>query len=246
MATTSQTVKVGASSFTPLDMPNLVIWADASDATSVSKTETNLTGWNDKSGNGNHAVIANIHPNVHNTRTINGLSVMDLWVDSPTGTLYFPFPSGAVGRDITLFIVFASTGVDGQLFDIRNSTNSVPLHDDGAVRGYGARTRNNANNLSNANNLTRLDSTQLYRYYSNDTVFNVTYNSDSSPSTSGTRIAGSTLSGLDRISLGTNGASLGLNRISVAIAEVILCSVSLESSVMANCVTYLKDKWGTP
>lgn len=42
------------SEFSPLDLPNLRLWLDASDASSITLNGSNVQRWGDKSGNGNH------------------------------------------------------------------------------------------------------------------------------------------------------------------------------------------------
>jgi hypothetical protein len=58
--------------FTPTSVPNCVMWFDAADPSSVIRTGTNVTQWNDKTGNGNTAVAGTATYPIYNTNTLNG------------------------------------------------------------------------------------------------------------------------------------------------------------------------------
>jgi hypothetical protein len=62
--------------FNPLDIENCVIWLDASDTSTLTLSGTNVTQWNDKSGNSNTAVAGN-NP-VYAANTLNRLGTIQL------------------------------------------------------------------------------------------------------------------------------------------------------------------------
>ncbi len=64
--------------FTPLNIPNIAAWFDASDTTSIAHVSNGVSQWNDKSGNLNHATqgTANYRP-ITNTVTVNGKNALD-------------------------------------------------------------------------------------------------------------------------------------------------------------------------
>jgi len=62
----------------PTATSNIALWFDASDASTITASSGNVSQWRDKSGNDYHVAqsTANKHPKT-NTRTINGLNVLD-------------------------------------------------------------------------------------------------------------------------------------------------------------------------
>jgi hypothetical protein len=71
--------------FSPLDLPNLKAWYDASDTSSISVTSTKVTQWNDKSGNAYHLTQGTdaYRPN-SGTRTVNSLNAIDYNTNTDT------------------------------------------------------------------------------------------------------------------------------------------------------------------
>jgi hypothetical protein len=64
-----------ASGWSPLSLPNLRSWFDASDASTFTYSSSTLVSqWNDKSGNGKHAVQATVANQPNRNVTQNGLS----------------------------------------------------------------------------------------------------------------------------------------------------------------------------
>lgn len=66
-----------AAVFSPLDISDLKLWLDADDASSVVLNGSNVSQWNDKSGNGHHFIQATATNQPDYTRTINGRKVID-------------------------------------------------------------------------------------------------------------------------------------------------------------------------
>ena len=64
---------------TPEDIPNCCLWLDASDTSSFSLSGSNVTQWNDKSGNGNHATAYNSsnYPQYSSSYTVNGKNAIN-------------------------------------------------------------------------------------------------------------------------------------------------------------------------
>lgn len=71
-----------AVNWSPLSLPNLLNWHDASDAATITLVGAKVSVWGDKSGNGNNAVQANdaLRPTL-SAANLNGLNV----IDYPTG-----------------------------------------------------------------------------------------------------------------------------------------------------------------
>lgn len=64
--------------FQPTDIPGLVLWLDANDASTISLSGSDVTTWNDKSGNGNHVSqsSASLKPAYTPTGTSEGLGAI--------------------------------------------------------------------------------------------------------------------------------------------------------------------------
>lgn len=65
-----------AAAWSPLDLPNLEVWLDASDDATITEVGGEISQWDDKSGNANHAVQATPADQC-STTTYNGLSAID-------------------------------------------------------------------------------------------------------------------------------------------------------------------------
>ena len=78
-------------SFSPLDLPNLVLWLDAADTATVTVSAGNVTQWNDKSGNGN-TMTGNSGPK-SGTATANGLNILDVTAGGYFTRTSFTFPA---------------------------------------------------------------------------------------------------------------------------------------------------------
>lgn len=63
--------------FTPLDLPNLLLWLDASDASTITESSGLVSQWDDKSGNGNHVTASGSSRPTTGTRTIGGVNGLD-------------------------------------------------------------------------------------------------------------------------------------------------------------------------
>jgi hypothetical protein len=94
----------GGATFNPLSIPNLALWLDAADTSTITHTSNSVSQWNDKSGNGNNATQGTgANQPVTNTRTINGRNVLDFNVAEPRMNL----PVALTGdKNTTCFYVF--------------------------------------------------------------------------------------------------------------------------------------------
>jgi len=63
-------------SFSPLDVDGLAVWLDAADATTLTLSGSNVTQWNDKSGNGRNATAGSGTVTV--SSSVNGLPVLSI------------------------------------------------------------------------------------------------------------------------------------------------------------------------
>jgi hypothetical protein len=94
----------GGATFSPLSIPDLALWLDAADTSTITHTSNSVSQWNDKSGLGNNATQGTgANQPVTNTRTINGRNVLDFNVAEPRMNL----PVALTGdKNTTCFIVY--------------------------------------------------------------------------------------------------------------------------------------------
>lgn len=67
----------GSGNWSPLDLPSLVAWFDASDTATITESGGAVSQWDDKSGNGYHLTSSGTRKPMTGTRTQNGLNVLD-------------------------------------------------------------------------------------------------------------------------------------------------------------------------
>lgn len=75
---TMKVLPVTAAVWSPLSLPNLVAWWDASDTATITASGGDVSQWDDKSGNGHHLVQGTAARQLKTgTRTVNSLNVLD-------------------------------------------------------------------------------------------------------------------------------------------------------------------------
>ena len=88
-----KSLKPFARNFVPTDISNCIVWLDASDKNTITLTGSNVTQWNDKSGQGNN--FTNGGSTLTYTSTLNGLNVISGTASSYNNSL----TSSALTRD---------------------------------------------------------------------------------------------------------------------------------------------------
>ena len=143
--------------FQPLDLPNLAVWFDAADTSTITASGGFVSQWNDKSGNGRNASqgTASLQPET-GIDTQNGLNVITFrTLQRRLDTATFSVPNGAFSvyaavRHTTSsanFIVEQSGDTSGRRFLWRTgNTLFFGYHDGGAFRDY-TKTWTYANNF---------------------------------------------------------------------------------------------------
>jgi hypothetical protein len=94
---------------TPLSIPGCALWLDGADSSSLVLSGSNVTQWNDKSGNGFNGTVVNASvgnpiPPSYVTNSINGLSAITM-----SGTSYFQGTTNVNGTVCTSFFVGSCT-----------------------------------------------------------------------------------------------------------------------------------------
>jgi len=221
-----------AASFTdPTDVAGLEVWLDATTGTTGDDP---ITAWADQSGNGNNAVITagSVNPQFNPSYQINSSGVLF----ANNCSLYCPIAT--VVSDMTIFAVFKTLfgTYTGQIFDIRDNSDTNPLVDDTNRGGFGMRRRNNAGTLVSATNATGNGNANIYRGVvdaSSTDTFDYWLNAvlkSSSPAAAGTT------TGLDRFYVGKGWTGV--------LGEILLYNSVLGSTDINNIEDYLAAKWG--
>ncbi|CAB4200295.1 hypothetical protein UFOVP1355_38 [uncultured Caudovirales phage] len=125
------------------------LWLDAEDTSTITLNGSTVSQWNDKSGNNRNAVQATaVNQPTYNTTGLNGKPALD--TSAGSRAMRSSFGSTITVDAINVFVVFKATAIVGgaQLFDVRNSANGLPLFDDSASTGFGARVRNDSSVLT--------------------------------------------------------------------------------------------------
>lgn len=240
----------GAVGFTPTDLPNLKLWLDAADISTITKDGGDLvSNWADKSGLGNDAVqgVSTNQP-LWQSASFGGNNKDSIFFTIndflDLGTVLSKFP------DHTLFVVvnFGSTAT-GNVIAERKS--------DGAAATAGVTCYFSAGNLDNwygdGTNF-RITSGGSTVSVGTDYSFNNTYESGDTltvqringvneTETSGGGTATSIGGTKFKMSVGRTGDVNG-QYITGNVAEIILCSSVITAQEILDTETYINNKYG--
>jgi hypothetical protein len=110
-------VAFGGTIASPLAVSGCALWLDGADASSVTfGTGSNITSWNDKSGNNRNATQFNTGFATYDS--INRRTVI-----TPTGQLSSPIPAGTFSSGIVAFVVFQKYGANTTYDALISRTN---------------------------------------------------------------------------------------------------------------------------
>jgi len=214
----------------PTMIPNLVVWFDAADTSTIADTTGAVTQWNDKSGNGNNIVQATaLDQPVTNATTQNGLNVMDFEDDEHVEAIV-----DTISQPLTIFTVVkftdkasgvgetfvdSSVSTDDRLFVRKANDNDIDVSAGIIVTGNAA--------LSGFN---------IYAVLANTTASSLFVNGAS-------QFVGQDIGANDfeLITIGANAsASAGLTG---SVAETIIYSRLLTEGERISITKYLSSKW---
>ena len=146
--------------WTPARLPGLQLWLDADDDTTITLTGNRITGWDDKSGNGNNAsqgVVGNSP--TYNTATINSKKVVNF--SAGTGSRRFmttPYPP-ALNRTIGAVVRYSTVSGLTPIMGAREALNERSYFgaSNGTVRiGVGDKSTLNGNSVSTSVTYTQI------------------------------------------------------------------------------------------
>jgi hypothetical protein len=223
--------------FAPTDLPNLALWLDASDTSTITESSGSVSQWNDKSGNGRNFTQATAAKQpTTGTRTQNGRNVIDF--DGSSDELSRTDTAALRPSTFTLFIVIARDSKAGRqdIFSNGNAlqfaTNNYIAAISTAAQAFLGRTPSSvltAGTISAASTL---------RYVHNGSTITGAINGVATLNTSSTI-------GTDN----TGGAFIGsaLNASSWydgVIGEIIFVGSVLTADQITSTESYLATKWG--
>ena len=241
--------------FFPTDLPNLKLWLDAADTSSIEASGGAVSNWNDKSGNDNdfkQATAANKPTTGTNTKNSKNVITFDGgdWLTNDDANSTWQFMNNSTG--CTVFVVLEVTGTNNP-FVLDNWPQS------GSYGFYLA--RDHSNNTLNHNVIaasgTYPVSWQKTNVFSINNWYYITVKSDPANATAanrsfftfnnGTTHTGNTNSATPVDSapdspLSLSGGSSG-NKLTGKYAEVIIYSGILSNPDIDKVENYLAEKW---
>lgn len=213
------------------------LWLDASDASSITLNGSNVSQWNDKSGNGRNAVQATaINQPTYQVAGLNNKPAIE--AGSGLRYMWANLNQAITTSSAHIFVVFRTTVISAnQLFDLRNSNDATPLLDDQATSGFSVRYRNNAGVITSASTLTQDTNSNLGVYSFQDNTISVRVKAGVSSASVTGQIT------VNRLSLWSNGAGPSTSLQGI-IGEVVMVTNSLTTAERQLIEGYLAWKWG--
>lgn len=219
--------------FTPLKLPKLRGWYDASDAATITHSAGLVSGWGDKSPLANHAFQATTANKFSLVAAAqNGLDVM-----RATGLGFMDLGANAVlgGGAFYIFVVAGNTdATSGTLFLASTSSVQYAMH----LTGGNSLDGCNGRMLGGLGGETEDGSIHLMSHLVSGGGWRTTFDAAESYSV-GAGFGGLTVIGL----CAYQSSALWLDG---SICEIIYGSAALSPKLIAACRSYLKTKWGTP
>lgn len=237
----------GSASTSPVLVSGLYTWYDASDASTITITDGNISQWNDKSPNGRHATQTNASQRPTLSSNIqNGLSVVSFNGTTSGMTSNISLTQNA----LTGFIVYRrnSGGNDyGRAFSLRrqdnedyNTTDSFEIH--ASAVSFNSVTPPLIGGYRNSSAIGSIPisygTPYLMHFTLNGTSFNINNSGSTASGTTESSSINATLQGI-----GSDGkiADRSLNG---WIGEHILYNRVLTTQEINNIRSYLSTKWG--
>lgn len=228
-----------AEGWTPAQITT-ALWLDADDNSTITLNGSNVSQWNDKSGNERHATQETaVNQPEYTTAGLNGKNVVTFG-----GNDYFLLSNDIVSSPSTIVVVFKFNNfndVNPRIYDIKKSGQSLQLIRDGATTSIG--TKNTVWQPSNAG--TKWHSSQT----TDPEIIAINFeNASTVLSLNGTL---STNTGSTNIGPGGVYSTLGVRADLVSstylngfISELVVVDTSLSISDRQKLEGYLAHKWG--
>lgn len=225
-------VSVVGSSFKPSDLSGLFLWLDASDTSTITHTSNSVSQWDDKSGTSkNFTQGTGSQQPITNTRTINGLNVLDF--DGSNDNLIGPssmYP--LMTSSFTQFWVYAADTTKRHNF-YRSSDFSEFILDNNDVTG----ANNPAFVYATLSAVSPGTTQHAFKFIRNGASCNVYF--DGTAGTANTAAD-------NTVTTFTISSSIGVFALDGVLAEVIIYNSVLSAGDQTLVENYIKAKWGTP
>lgn len=245
----------GAAGFTPLDLPNLNAWWDASDTSTITESGGDVSQWDDKSGNGYHLVqgVAASQP-ATGANTINGLNVLTF--DGSDD--FLQIGTTDLGRNVsgaTVYVVFAhvTNPITQQVLVLVSngltSGNARLYLTTGSPAPQRTRTGGRTLDADSFASITGSQaigtSWQTYTAvfdYANTDLYS--YIGDTLDGSSSSYHTATTTSDTESLSSGVGASPTGVARFGGDIAEILIYHDAHDATERAQMWDYLNAKWG--
>jgi len=254
--------KVPQSIFQPTSFPSCTLWLDAADENTVIRSGSNVTQWNDKSGNGTNLVsnASFLRPTyISNERSLNFTAVVSV---SSTVLENTSVPA-ITSNSITVFGVYkriAQASGATTTYQRFISASSSSASDNASINGFNINTNNTNTQLSYERNSSTLvtnattTSSFILSFVLNGTASGVGSFAgntqyifqNGSQLTSGTGLSNGSAFNIQRIRLGNavqNGGTPATEPYNGTISEVLFYSTILTPFQVQQVEGYLAWKW---
>lgn len=221
---------------------DMIAWYDASDISTITENNGNVSQWNDKSGNGYNATLHSIAPTT-GTDNLNGKNVITFnndWMNLPTDTI----PVG--NSSYTICAVWTTHYRRRTLVMLGNAPDSTSdyhktmwIHDD----DYYVQHRWFDDDLNSPAN-SAPDNTPLIGIFTFDESTNIRRNILAHTDVTDTPAAPRTATAEAARIGGTSSSNGAYNMNGDYIAELIIYHRALTDIEIDNTKKYLKNKWG--
>lgn len=248
--------KVSVGNFTdPGSLPNLKLWLDAADTSTISLSGTSVTQWRDKSDNGYNfgQSTASAQP-TSGVTTKNGLNVItfdggDNLISSSSNSVW-NFMHNSTG--CTFFVVVEVTGTNNPFIFDNYAQDLTPGFY--TARDHSTNRMNHIVSASSGSYVLPIENVQTGVFNAN-TWYYISILSDPANGTAQNR-SKFTLNTSSVYANNTNTASVstgtstyamrigGPNYLTGKIAEIIVCSGLLPTNLLESTKSYLSKKWG--
>lgn len=216
----------------PNRIPNLTLWLDAADASTITNVAGAVSQWNDKSGNGNNVTQAvGAQQPITGTRTVNGLNGIDF--DGSDDNLSVPATAFNYGASTCIYVHFPDVTTNLAVINSNGSGGASTrffFNNQQIAIGNGARTRPVLTSGSTLVNVARVNKT-------GSSVQRAIWNNEPELSDSISRLGIGTI-----FTIGTNGS--GLTPYNGIMCEILFWQRELNNAEVNQILSYLKKKWG--
>jgi len=232
-------------------MTNLLLWLDASDASTITSSGGAVSAWADKSGGGNNATqgTGSYQPTT-GTTTLNGKNVLvfdgtsdfmvsNCGVSSNAMTAFIVANKTAAGSASNTYsrVISMANSADGN--DYSANRNILLAYSQGLNAGFNPSVYAYCNGATHGvqNQYNQANSSALRVNGTSVTVYN--------NAASNTATYGSIALNNNRVGIGNSFNGLADAYLNGYVGEVLIYNVALSDLQVTNTLAYLKTKWAT-